>query len=243
METQIRTGLNRTGVGMSPIAIKKMLKDNDALAPVDAAEPLGVSPIRERYIIESTYIGTVPVPATLKGVLETGKAAFTGEKAQVLIDKMGERLAFERGGVRLYEALLSKCSALPDALPGATVEQLTHFREEEADHFEMLRESMLELGADPTAQTPSADITGIESSGLFQVIGDPRTSLLQSLHAVLTAELVDQVAWEELITLAEQFNYRQFASQCRRALEQENNHLATIRSLVSDLTLAEAKQF
>ena len=36
----------------------------------------------------------------------------------VLLDKLSERLAFERMGTRLYEALLNKCEMLGEAQPG-----------------------------------------------------------------------------------------------------------------------------
>ena len=38
--------------------------------------------------------------------------------------------------------------------------------------------------------------------GIVQVIVDPRTTLLQSLEAILIAELADNACWEALIPLA-----------------------------------------
>ena len=59
------------------------------------------------------------------------------------------------------------------------------------------------MGADPTAETPSADVIGVASQGLLQVITDPRTTLSQSLEAMLTAELTDNDGWETLAALAD----------------------------------------
>ena len=57
------------------------------------------------------------------------------------------------------------------------------------------------LGGDPTAQTPAADVTGVEGMGLMQVLTDPKTTVAQALHAILVAEMTDNAAWEELIEL------------------------------------------
>lgn len=242
MEKQPALGLNRTGVALSPFDVEKMLEDNADLAPpIDTAEAAAASAIRERYIIESTNVGSVPIPASLRGVWESGKTLLTGEHPQVLVDKMGERLAFERSAVRLYQGLLTKCDALPDALPADTLAQLKRFCEEETRHFQLLANAMRALGADPTAQTPGADIACVESSGLGQVIGDPRTSVLHSLHAILAAELIDQVGWEDLIALAEQQGHDQLVPQLRQALQREGEHLAALRRLVTALTLDEAR--
>jgi hypothetical protein len=47
----------------------------------------------------------------VKDVVKTGMTAMKGESPTQLIDRLGARLAFERSGVRLYEALLSKLDA------------------------------------------------------------------------------------------------------------------------------------
>ena len=44
--------------------------------------------------------------------LKTALNKLTGVSPEMLIDKLGERLAFERTGVRLYEALLAKASVV-----------------------------------------------------------------------------------------------------------------------------------
>src|SRR5262249_55574852 len=141
------------------------------------------------YENEAEPVGTVPVPTTLKGALETVMTLIKGKAPVVLLDKLGERLAFERTGTRLYDALLAKHDASPGWPGGPSRADLARFRAEELAHFEMLRRCIEEMGADPTAQTPSADVIGVASSGILQVITDPRTTLPQSLSALLTAEL------------------------------------------------------
>ena len=44
---------------------------------------------------------------------------------------------------------------------GPTAEELRQIREEELQHFEMLKECMQTLGGDPTAMTPAADVAAV----------------------------------------------------------------------------------
>jgi len=162
----------------------------------------------------------------------------TGDRPQVLIDKLGERLAFERGGTRLYDALLAKCGGGAAALDAEVpLDVLERFRNEEAAHALMIAAALEKLGADPTAMTPCADLVGVESQGLMQAITDPRTTLSQSLHAMLVAELADHQGWQLLIALAEQMGHDGLAHDCRTAFEEEERHLASIRAWVVAATL------
>ncbi len=237
MKQETTMGRNRTGVQMSPADASDMQQMAETLpADADAAE-YGLASLRRPYIEESEGLGSVPLPGTLKGAASAMMEALSGDKAHVLIDKLGERLAFERGGVRLYESLLGKCEAAPEVLPEGALERLRHFRDEEAEHFAMVAEALRSIGADPTAQTPCADLVGVESMGLMQAMGDPRTNVLQSLHIVLDAELLDNAGWELLIGLAKAMGQDKMAQQFEQALEQEGEHLQQVRQWVEELTL------
>ncbi len=152
----------------------------------------------------------------------------------LLIDKLGERLAFERTSVRLYEALLSKCRHSGLELPLAKLEMI---QQQELEHFVMVKNALDEMGADPTVERPCADVTAIASSGLLQVVSDPRTSLAQALNAALTSELTDNAAWELLIQMCRQAGFEQTADIFGLALRQEAEHLDIIKSLIEQLTL------
>lgn len=45
----------------------------------------------------------------------------------------------------------------------------------------MLSEAIVDMGGDPTAQTPCADVSAVAAMGLIQVLTDPRTTLAQGL--------------------------------------------------------------
>jgi ferritin-like protein len=253
MEDRTQLGMNRTGIQTSPFDTADMREDSpeitEALAPgndglealsAETRASLADAQLRQTYAVEADALGSVPLPATLTGVAKSGVAMLTGKRPQVLMDKLGERLAFERAGVRLYDALLVKCSAADSGLDDGELSMLRHFRDQEAQHFELIAEALDELGGDPTAQTPSADLVGVEGAGLMQAMNDPRTSLLQSLHVMLDAELIDNTSWELLIRLARAAGHGGMADRFEAALNQEAAHLRTLKDLVGRLTLADA---
>jgi rubrerythrin len=232
-------GSNRTGIQASPADAKKMMDmpKGTRLTPGDES---GMIEIRTTYIQDSGPVGSVPPPATMKGAAKAGMQALTGKRAHTFIDRLGERLAFERSGTRLYEAMLVKCRATAD---GASqyLGELEHFCAEEAQHFRMLSECIEQVGGDPTAQTPGADVTGVESTGLMQVITDPMTSVTQSLHALLVAELADNDAWDELVALADELGQKDMAKKFQGAREEEREHLEKVRAWHKEATLQEAR--
>jgi hypothetical protein len=241
MKNPTDSGMNKTGIDMSPIDVKELLKAVQASAPSSDGEGgRALTAFRAPYLQDADPIGNVPVPGTFKGAAKTGMQKLMAKKPEVLIEKLGARLAFERTGTRLYDALLGKCQARTDEVTGISIEQLRTFRDEEAQHFALVWDAMKGLGADPTAVTPEADVNAVASIGLMQVLSDPRTSVAQSLHAIHIAELADHDGWELLIQLAQEFGQDEMASDFRRALAEEEIHLATIRELMKTSCLNEA---
>ena len=233
-------GMNRTGVDMSPVDVQELLAGVRAIPPSSGEDEGTLAAFRASYLEEADPIGTVPVPGTFTGLAQSTMQKLTGKKPEVLIDKLAERLAFERTGTRLYDALLSKCDIRADEAGSLPLDQLRHFREEEARHFGLVWDVMRSLGADPTAQTPAADIDAVASMGLVQVLTDPRTSVAQSLHAIHIAELADYDGWELLIRLVDELGMAEIAGQFRQAYGQEDEHLREIRQLMTQSVLGEA---
>jgi rubrerythrin len=246
MEDPTKLGHNRTGMQMSPLQSEMLMKtarDAAVIAePVDPDQPeaLLLAELRREYINEAEALGSVPPPGTLSGALKSGAAMITGKRVQVFIDKIAERMAYERGGTRLYDAALVKVAALASGTP-VTVERVKQIRNQEAEHAEILRQALVSLGADPTAQTPCADLVGVQSMGLMQSVTDPRTSLPQTLSSLLAAELIDVASWEMLSRLASSLGHDELATQFDRALEQENEHLRTVAGWYEGLLNADAK--
>jgi rubrerythrin len=170
------------------------------------------------------------MPGTIKGTVGMGVDLLKGGRPQVLLDKLAERLAFERTGARLYDALLTKLDVVHAGRASISHDLVAGIRADEARHMLLAREAIEAIGGDPTAQTPSADVAGVEAMGLVQVLSDPRTSLAQSLHAILTAELSDNAGWETLIALAHEHGQSELVDRFSDALQQERRHLRLVQS-------------
>lgn len=230
MREQVTTGMNRTGVQMSPIDSAALERDIEALMPPASGDPEQFAKVRNDYITDADQLGSVPPPGTIRGMVATGTAALLGAEPQLLLDKLGERLAFERTGTRLYDALIDKVDSLEKAgTATAPLPVLIQIREEEAQHFALVARAIQGLGGDPTVQTPCADLAGIEAMGLLQAVSDPRTTVAQALHAILIAEMTDNSGWEMLIALAREQHHDAMADDFERALADERDHLRFIR--------------
>src|SRR5687768_4196429 len=228
-------GRNRTGMQASPQLSKEM---NDIVQPV-AAETAASSPLNEvrlLYIREADPLGSIPPPATIKGAVKTAAKLLQGERPQAFIDKLAERLAYERSGTRLYDAVIAKFMAHEGELQNASLQEVIEIRDEEASHAALIRACIEQLGADPTAQTPSADLVGVATAGFLQAAADPRTTLAQTLQVAMAAELVDVASWEMLITMAERMGQEGMADRFRKALERETEHLIKVRGWCEILT-------
>lgn len=218
--------MNRTGIQMSPHDSKAMQEVGPAAMPDDGVGEIALAELRSDYISNADALGSVPLPGTLSGAVTAGMSMLKGESPQILLDKLGERLAFERTGTRLYEALITKCEVMLGGDISMTIDDLEQIRADEARHFHLVADAIASLGGDPTAQTPSADLAGVESMGLVQVLNDPRTSIAQSLHAIVTAELSDKAGWETLVALADEHDLADMVDAFTQALNEEREHLA-----------------
>ena len=240
MENEIAVGMNRTGLDMAPLAKNDMIEYAQSETAATVESDGSFEAVHMRYIEEAERVGSVPIPATMKGMATTAVSKMTGRKPEVLLDKLGERLAFERAGTRLYEAMLLKCGAVDSGKNPIDVERLAHIRDEEEAHFHLLSSVLERLGADPTAMTPCADVAGVQGMGLMQVVSDPRTTIAQALSAMLTAELTDNASWELLIELARASGHDDLAREFEEALENEAEHLGMVRSWLREAVLQEA---
>lgn len=234
MENNTKLGANRTGIDMSPKLTQEMIEGSDRffLEAGKAGHSNQFYELKNDYLDDDEPLGSVPLPGTLKGAVKSTMKMATGHHPEVFINKLGERLAYERSGVRIYEQLMIKCQHATAQHPGRMVvpmERLKEFHHQEAEHFQMLVQCLEQLGADPTAQTPDADASGVAAMGLMKVITDPRTSLSQSLEAMLSLELTDNAAWELLIKLAGDMGMADMVKRFEHALQQETVHLAQVK--------------
>lgn len=238
MKEQPSMGMNRTGVQMSPLDTSAMQSGMPAsMTPATPGDDTAIAEMRSTYIASADPVGSVPIPGTVKGAIMTGASVLTGDQPQLLLDKLGERLAFERTGTRLYDALITKFETLQDGSTSMTLADLQKIRQDEARHFAIVADAIDTLGGDPTSQTPCADLVGVESMGLMQAVTDPRTTIAQCLHAILVAEMTDNAGWEMLIALAEDQKQSSLITDFSVALDEERVHLQQVRAWFEEASL------
>lgn len=240
MENKTEMGTNKTAASLHAKMTDDMVeKSKEVAITEERPTPHKMIEMKKSYLKEDFKLGSVPIPTSLKGAGKTLLEKAKGKSPEVLLDKLGERMAFERAGVRLYEAIIAKCEAAN--IPEETLSKLREYRDEEHSHFMLVHATIESLGADPTAMTPSADATAVAGMGLFQLAGDPRANVTQSLQALLTAELVDHDGWEMLIKLARDSGLDEAAVQFEQALKEESEHLSFVRSWYQEMVSSEAQ--
>lgn len=224
--------INRSGVMTAPELSRELIDGTQRTEPNSEGGSETLAEHRADYIRRGETIGSLPAAQPQRGE-KNGMTAM-----QVFLDRLGERLSFERGGARLYESMAQKAEVL--GADQGVVDDLWHIQEEELQHFLMLAAAIEKLGGDPTVQTPSADVAGVISHGVFQVVADPRSSLPQCLQALLTAELVDRDGWQMLQEMAAALGEEDLAKKCESALNEETEHLTKVRAWLKALVQQEA---
>jgi bacterioferritin (cytochrome b1) len=233
---QVMNG-NRTGIQTAPELAEELIEGANGAPPSSEGGVEDIAEYRGEYITEGYPIGSMP----MLPVSEEAEAEEEEVGMAVLLDKLSERLAFERMGTRLYEALLNKVEMLGESEPGPTLEDIEHIGSEELEHFLLLNRTIEDIGGDPTVQSPCADVAGVASMGIMQVLTDPRTSLPQCLQAILTAELTDNAGWELLIKLADNLGHDEMKAEFEEALAHEEEHLQNVRAWLSECVLEAAE--
>jgi hypothetical protein len=233
MKTSPNQGENRTGFMAAGSLGEEMVKATREFLPSSPGSAQAIADVRVARAREGEPFGEMAPPASLIDKAKSAVSAATGGQPTLLMDKLGERLAFEHAGARLYEALVSKHEAYGSFAGGPEAQDLLHILQEEYEHADLLQQAIKTLGGDPTVLTPAANLAANISIGLPQVLSDPRTNLLQCLEAIVVAELSDNECWSALEMLARQGGHDELADQCRQAIEHEREHLQNVRRWIA----------
>ena len=156
-----------------------------------------------------------------------------------VIDVLNERLAFERGGVKLYDKMIERVRASNERAITKMLGQLTEHRDQEKEHEEWLEAQIRGLGGDANASTDKSRLVETESKGIEQVILGGQASLPQMFHALLAAELVDNAGWDLLVELADEAEDDEAKKAFKRRLHEEEEHLVFARKAVEKFAIRE----
>jgi rubrerythrin len=220
IQPSLRIGNNRTGLAGAPER-HGMLDVPPELGPTSRGTAEQIAAVRIRYAREGGPPGTMP------------REPLVAKELLLLLDLLGARLAFERGGVRLYDALISKHDAYGGFVDGPERRDLVQLRDEEHAHARMLEGLITEIGGDATAVTPCANREVITSRGICDVLVDPRTSLLDGLESIVVAELADREQWIGLVDIARDMNREDLARAFIDAQTTEDEHLSKVRAWIA----------
>ena len=158
---------------------------------------------------------------------------------ELLLHKLGQRLAFERASVRLYEALIFKCLAMRNGRKTVvSVDQLRQFRDEEVEHSRLLKTAIETLGFDSDEWIPDADSNLQSSLQIPKVFTKKTTSVLQCLESVLIFATNDNAEWHTLHGLFTNMGLQDLANQFNQALEEDSRQLETISRWIYQLSHA-----
>src|SRR5690606_6497005 len=103
--------------------IARMIEAVEELSPQMPIDTGGLEAERLSYIADADSVGSIPPPSEARGAAGRRAAAAKNTRPALLMNKIGERIAFERTGTRLYDALIAKYLALGregDVLPPAS---------------------------------------------------------------------------------------------------------------------------
>jgi hypothetical protein len=147
------------------------------------------------------------------------------------IDLLGERLAFERASVELYDRLVARVARSSEPEARRLLRDLGRFRGEEQAHADWLVEHIQALGGDADAEGESARLVKEEATGIEKV-GLIDAELPHLFHALLAAELVDGAGWDLLVRLADDCDDPAARADFLARAQEEGEHLHFARIMV-----------
>lgn len=221
---------NRTGIATARELAERMLEGAREFLPSRGGDGREILEVRANYAKGSEPLGSIPEPTSRRASFRPASQSFRSVRPSLFIDKLGERLAFERSTGRLYQAAISKLDAFGGFNGGPCRDELEDMMRKEYEHFRLLSEVIENVGSDPTVLTPSADLYATMSRGVVDVMVDARTSFVQCLEGLLLLELVDNDGWAMLSDVAQQNGEATLARLFEAVQNKETEHLDSVRT-------------
>ncbi|RKH34715.1 ferritin-like domain-containing protein [Corallococcus praedator] len=238
-DEDVRQGLMRTAMLLDAQELEHLAHG----AVRDTVLPPAKSAVQALRIHLSRLAGdpdVLPPPRAFREKVGHALQALKGTAPALFIDKLCERLAFERTSSRLYASLLLKTHTLGTFAGGPTPERLLELHNQELEHLGMVREGLLRFGAHPSLRTPSGDVASAQSRGLIQAVDAPGATLMDALRATLVSELINNAGWALLVDLASELGPPDLELAFRDVLHVESHHLAEVTVWVANGTYTDA---
>lgn len=152
-----------------------------------------------------------------------------GRELKLLLEKLGEKLAYDRAFCRLYESFLKKRSTSflrNIRVKGLELKTFERHVAMKAAHYEILQDAFLNLGGDPEAIVPSEDLSTIAKLGIVSIFVDPRANMRSILHSVRIVELTGKSTTLYLTRLAYAAGLDDLAMDLEQAVEENEESLS-----------------
>jgi hypothetical protein len=141
-----------------------------------------------------------------------------------LIEKLGERLIYERAFLRLYKAYLNKHLDSGSAFEGSAPygqRELDAFVSHKCRQLDHLINAIQAMGGRPESPSPNTDLSTLVRRGIVSVFTDESFRLLALVNAIRVIELRGRAKALDLVQLAHAWRKPQLADELS-ALQDES---------------------
>jgi rubrerythrin len=157
----------------------------------------------------------------------------------LLMEKLSEFLAVEKGGVKLYE------KALLIVKDAQVHDKFVEFLDQTRKHEEILTRVIRELGGDPNFISAGAKVADAKAQALLKTMDGegltPKDAELNAIENIVIAETKDQADWELLGRIARRTNDTKLSTVLKPAVKevepQEDEHLTWTKQQMSRLAV------
>ena len=164
----------------------------------------------------------------------------TNVNRELLMEKLSEFLAVEKGGVKLYRA------AIQQVRDADVLNKFNDFYLQTQRHQEILGRVIRELGGDPGYMSHSAKLADEKAESLLRTMGGtnsatPREMELNAIENIVIAETKDHADWELLGRIARRTTDSRLRDSLKPAVDevepQEDEHLSWTKQQLARLSL------
>jgi rubrerythrin len=179
----------------------------------------------------------------MSGIVEKVKDFTTSQTIdrKMLMDKLSEFLAVEKGGVKLYT------EALRHVMDDDVRDKFNEFLGQTRRHVEILEGVIRDLGGQTTYMSPSAGIAEEKAEALLKTMAEAdgasgKQAELNAIENIVIAETKDHADWELLGKIARRTDDSDLRAVLQPAVDevepQEDDHLFWTKEQMSKLAIA-----
>jgi rubrerythrin len=158
----------------------------------------------------------------------------------LLMEKLSEFLAVEKGGVKLYQLAIQQVRN-PDVLT-----RFREFYEQTRKHVDILTRVISALGGDPTYMSPGAKVAEEKAQALLKTMTPsdgllPDQTEINAIENIVIAETKDHADWQLLSHLARRSSDPKLREVLKPAVDEvepeEDQHLTWTAEQMAQLSL------